>query len=118
MGQEVQDERRRWSRRLTRAAVIAVACLVVLNVGDLLTTRFALHLTERRTHALVEANPLARALLPGGRIEAVKLLLIALLAWNTARRPATLKIVCAAWATVGIYAMVIANNLLAIWAIR
>ena len=47
-----------------------------------------------------------------------KLVVIALLAWNTLRSAPTLKVACALWTTVGVYVTVIANNLLTITAMR
>ena len=122
---EDSDGRRRtprhWARggsAIDRAAVVGVVGLVILNVIDVSTTRLALYLASYHGHIVVEANPLARVLLRGGRIEALKLVVIALLAWNTFRRPRSVKVVCAIWTTVGIYLMAIANNLLAIAALK
>jgi hypothetical protein len=103
---------------LALAALAGVICLVALNLADVVTTRIALHLATHHGHLLVEGNPLARALLPAGRVELVKACLIVLLAWNTVRRRPTLRVACAVWATVGVYAMTIANNLLAIATMR
>ena len=112
------SRRGRQAHHLARAAIAAVICLVALNLADVVTTRVALHLAASNGRAVIETNPLARTLLPAGRVEVAKVVVIALLALNTVRRAPTLKVVCALWTTVGIYLTVIANNLLAIAAMK
>ena len=106
------------SRYLRRSAVAAVAVLAILNLTDVVSTTVALSLSARNGIRLVEGNPLARLLIPEGRVEILKLVVIAALALNTVRRPVTVGIHAALWAVVGIYAATIVNNLAAIATMR
>jgi len=106
------------SGRLQRSAVVAVVALAVLNIIDVASTTIALSLAGHNGARLVEGNPLARLLIPNGRVEIVKVVVIAALVLNTVRRPVTVGIHAALWAVVGIYIATIVNNLAAIATIR
>ena len=106
------------SGRLRRSAVVAVAALAVLNLTDVLSTTIALSLSGQDGIRLVEGNPLARLLIPNGRVEVVKVVVIVALVLNTVRKPVTVGIHAALWGVVGIYTATIVNNLAAIATIR
>lgn len=95
-----------------RTAVTAVAALAVLNLVDVVLTRLALG------RGAVEANPLARVLLSGGRVELLKLALICVLWARAERRRPTLQFTVACWAAAGAYAMVVLSNLFVVWTVR
>lgn len=97
---------------LHRASLIGVALLAVLNVADLVTTRLVLH------HAGgVEANPAARALLSGHRVEIVKLTILVLLVWRVVRDRASLPWTCLVWLAVGYYTLAVVSNALVLSAL-
>jgi len=100
--------------RLRRSGVFAVAALAVLNIIDVISTTIALSLSGRDGIRLVEGNPLARLLIPNGRVEVIKVVVITALVLNTVRKPVTVGIHAALWVVVGIYAATIVNNLAAI----
>ena len=106
------------SGRLHRSAVVAVVALAVLNIIDVVSTTIALSLAGHNGLRLVEGNPLARLLIPNGRVEVVKVVVIAALVLNTVRKPVTVAIHAALWVVVGIYIATIVNNLAAIATVR
>ena len=106
------------SGRLHRSAVVAVVVLAVLNIIDVVSTTIALSLAGHNGLRLVEGNPLARLLIPNGRVEVVKVVVIAALVLNTVRKPVTVAIHAALWVVVGIYIATIVNNLAAIATVR
>jgi len=85
-----------------------------LNLTDVVSTTVALSLSGRRGVRLVEGNPLARLLIPDGRVEVVKVVVITALVLNTVRKPVTVGIHAALWTVVGVYGATIVNNLAAI----
>ena len=89
-------------RRLTR---VGVAVLCILNVADVVTTRVILG------HAgLLEANPLASALLAYYRVDVVKALLLLALAWVALRHRPTLTWACCVWFACGYYTLAVISN--------
>ena len=98
--------------RIDRPAMaLPVAVLVLLNAADVVLTRIGL------ARGAVEANPLARALLGGGRVELAKLALLLLLTLRVQQRRPTLRFAVACWVAAGAYAMVVASNVWVIWAL-
>jgi hypothetical protein len=93
--------------------VLPVVLLVLLNGVDIALTRVAL-----RSGAAFEANPLARALMGGGRVELLKLGLLCALALRTLRRRPTLRFAIACWVATGAYAMVVVSNVYVVWSLR
>jgi hypothetical protein len=86
--------------------------LALLQVADLVTTKFAIH------GGAIEANPISRALIAHGAINAAKFGALALLAFSTAKsRPRVITAV-AIWFVAGIYSMIVFSNLLVISQIR
>ena len=88
------------SGRLRRSAVVAVAALGATRdpPGSRLTRW--------------------RLLIPNGRVEVVKVVVITALVLNTVRKPVTVGIHAALWGVVGIYTATNVNNLAAIATIR
>ncbi len=78
----------------------------VLNIGDLVTTKLALH------GGAIEGNPLSSVLISHGALNPAKFLTLAVLAWCISRTPPRLFSTVAVWFVAGVYTMVIASNLL------
>lgn len=94
------------TRTLERMRWVGLVMLVVLNIGDLVTTKLALH------GGAIEGNPLSSALISHGAINPAKFLTLAVLAWCISRTPPRLFSTVAVWFVAGVYTMVIASNLL------
>jgi len=99
------------ARQHRKAVLIALVALVVLNAADLVTTRLAL------ARGGIEANPLAKIMLTGYRVEIVKALALLALAWRVMTRNPTLWVALAAWAVTGVYAMTVVSNVLSLLAL-
>jgi len=93
-------------RTLERMRWVGLVLLVVLNIGDLITTKMALH------GGAIEGNPLSSMLISHGAINPAKFLTLAVLAWCISRTPPRLLSTVAVWFVAGVYTMVIASNLL------
>ena len=87
-----------------RTAFVPVVLLGLFNLADVVLTRYGL------AHGAVEANPLARHMLSGGRVELAKVVLIALLCLRIEHRRPTFAMAVACWAAVGAYAMAVFSN--------
>lgn len=99
---------------ITRATmVLPVVLLVLLNGVDIALTSLAL-----RSGAAFEANPLARALMGGGRVELLKFALLGALALRTLRRRPTVRFAIACWVATGAYAMVVLSNVYVVLSLR
>ena len=83
--------------RLRVAAAVAIAAVAVLNLFDILTTRAVL------AHGAIESNPLAKFLLPGGKVEAVKVLILIGLGWRVAKRPPSIAFAAGLWFAAGFF---------------
>jgi Domain of unknown function (DUF5658) len=98
---------------ITRPAIVVpVILLMLLNAADIALTRAGLSL------GATEANPLARALLAGGRVELVKFALLCLLALRSLHRRPTFRFAIACWVATGAYLVVVASNLMAVLTLR
>jgi hypothetical protein len=94
------------ARTLERMRWVGLVLLVVLNIGDLVTTKMALH------GGAIEGNPFSSMLISHGAINPAKFLTLAVLAWCISRTPPRLFSTVAVWFVAGVYTMVIASNLL------
>jgi len=106
-------ESERFDDRIGVALVAALVVLAVLNVADIITTHIDLAMAAQHGRRLVEGNPIASVLPPNGRVEAVKIALLAALGWRVFRRPPSVQLLVATWATVAVYVFTVANNVLA-----
>jgi hypothetical protein len=88
---------------------VAVAAIAVLNLADVLTTRAVLAHT-----GAVEGNPLAAALLTGGRVEYIKAAVLAGLILRVPRRRPTVAFHAILWFVAGFYFLTVVSNLLAL----
>jgi hypothetical protein len=94
------------------AMVTPVILLILFNGADIALTHIALGL------GAVESNPLASALMGGGRVELLKFGLLCALALRSLRRRPTLRFTVACWAAAGAYAMVVLSNLYVVLSIH
>ena len=99
------DEHR--AHRLLGSMAVAVAAIALLNLADILTTRAVLLHT-----GATESNPLASALLTGGRVGLIKAgVLLALIVRLPRRRP-TVTFHAVLWFVAGFYFLTVISNLL------
>jgi hypothetical protein len=105
-GYEVDDEDRR-TRHLRASTAVAVAVIALLNLADILTTNAVL----RHTGA-VESNPLASALLTGGRVGLIKAIVLVGLILRVPRRVPTVAFNAVLWFVAGFYFLTVVSNLL------
>lgn len=95
-------------RTVAVARWFGLALLALLQVADLITTRFAMH------GGAIEANPISRALIAHSAINPAKFGALALLAYSIAKsRPRVITAV-AIWFVAGVYTMIVFSNLLVI----
>jgi hypothetical protein len=92
---------------LRASAAVAVATIAVLNLADILTTNAVLHHT-----GAVEANPLASALLSGGRVGLVKAIVLLGLILRIPKRVPTVAFSAVLWFVAGFYFLTVFSNLL------
>ncbi len=93
------------TRRLRQLLLVGLVVLCVLNAGDLLTTRIILD------HAgVLEANPVARALLTYYRVDVLKAGLLIALVWMAYRTSPTAGWACAVWFACGYYTLAVISN--------
>ena len=102
--EELEDER---ARRLRASTAVAVAVIALLNLADILTTNAVL----RHTGA-VESNPLASALLSGGRVGLIKAIVLLGLIIRVPRRVPTVAFNALLWFVAGFYFLTVVSNLL------
>ena len=100
----VGGERRVSTRR---AALLALALLLVLNVVDvILTSRFL-------AEGVAEGNPIMAPIVERSSLAmALKVAVLGALGWRFLTRKVPVGVLCAAWGVVGIYATVAYVNLL------
>lgn len=89
---------------LQRAAVTALALLLVLNVADIVLTEILIG------RGGVEMNPVADALMASNLAVVAKLVLVAALAVRFVRHGPKVITLCALWFVVGVYAFVVVLN--------
>jgi len=87
-----------------RSELVPLVLLVVLNLADVVSTRYGL------AHGAVEANPLSRLMLRGAQVELVKLALLGLLGLRIAQRRPTFALTVACWTAAGAYGMAVFSN--------
>ncbi len=98
--------RRNGEERRRRQAILAgLAVLCLLNAGDLITTRVILDHS-----GVLEANPVARALLAYYRVDVLKGAILIILVWVALRSRATTGVVCAVWFACGYYTLAVISN--------
>jgi hypothetical protein len=95
-------------RTLRQVRLAAVTLLVMLNVADLVTTRMFLN------RGLEEGNGLSWILIQHGTMPWIKSALLLALAWRALKSVPTFGATCAMWFVVGLYAMTITVNCLAL----
>lgn len=96
--------------KLRKYYLVAAVLLLILQVGDLATTFYAL------SHGASELNPLAKFLIDTHLIIPSKLLIVGLIIWGAAKNKVEhLWSVCTIWFITGLYTMVVFMNLLHIW---
>jgi hypothetical protein len=106
-GYHVDDGGDQRTRNLRASIAIAVAVIAVLNLADVLTTRAVL------AHAgAVESNPLASALLSGGRVGLIKAIVLTGLVVRVPRRAPTVMFNAVLWFAAGFYFLTVVSNLL------
>jgi hypothetical protein len=98
------DER---ARRLRASTAVAVAVIALLNLADIITTNAVL----RHTGA-VESNPLASALLSGGRVGLLKAIVLVGLIIRVPRRVPTVAFNALLWFVAGFYFLTVVSNVL------
>jgi len=103
---ETEDARAR-ARRLMASTAIALAAIAVLNLLDIVTTNAVLS----RTGA-VESNPLAGALLAGGKVGLIKAAALFVLIVRLPRRRPTVTYHAVLWFVAGFYFLTVVSNLL------
>jgi hypothetical protein len=92
---------------LMASMAVAVAAIAVLNLADILTTRMVLAHTSG-----VEANPVASALLAGGRVGLLKAGVLLALIYRVPRRRPTVAFHAVLWFVAGFYFLTVVSNLL------
>ena len=92
---------------LRASAAIAVAAIAVLNLADILTTKAVLAHT-----GAVESNPLASALLSGGRVGIIKAIVLLGLIIRVPKRAPTVAFNAVLWFVAGFYFLTVVSNLL------
>jgi hypothetical protein len=97
----------RRAERLRASTGAAVACVAILNLVDILTTNAVLAHT-----GAMESNPLASALLSGGRVGLIKAGVLLLLVLRVPRRAPTIAFNAVLWFVAGFYFLTVVSNLL------
>ena len=98
-----------------RSRLVAVVLIAVLNAFDLVTTYVAI------AEGAHEANPIVAWMISSRLVVVVKVaicasLIIGAVVARRRRRRVTLTSLCAAWAVVGVYSLVVVINTLSVWA--
>jgi len=95
------------ARRLMASTAVALAAIAVLNLLDIWTTKVVLAHT-----GAVESNPLAGALLAGGRVGLIKAAALLVLIVRLPRRRPTVAYHAVLWFVAGFYFLTVVSNLL------
>ena len=103
---QAEDGRER-TRRLIGSTAVALAVIAVLNLADIVTTNAVLSHT-----GAIESNPLASALLAGGRVGLVKAAALLILILRLPRRRPTVAYHAILWFVAGFYFLTVLSNLL------
>ena len=106
-GYHVDDGGDERTRHLRASIAVAIAAIAALNLADILTTRAVLAHT-----GAVESNPLASALLSGGRVGFVKAIVLLGLIVRVPRRAPTMVFNAVLWFAAGFYFLTVVSNLL------
>ena len=94
------------SRSISLARWLGLAMLTLLQVADLVTTKFAMH------GGAIEANPISRALIAHSAINPAKFAALALLGYSIAKSRPRISTALAIWFVAGVYTMIVFSNLL------
>jgi hypothetical protein len=92
---------------LMASTAFAVAMIAVLNLADIVTTTAVLAHT-----GATESNPLASALLAGGRVGLIKAGVLLALILRVPRRAPTVAFHAVLWFVAGFYFLTVVSNLL------
>jgi hypothetical protein len=95
------------AERLRASTAVAVAVIALLNLADIVTT----HAVLAHTGA-VESNPLAKALLSGGRVGLIKGIVLLGLIIRVPKRLPTVAFNAVLWFVAGFYFLTVVSNLL------
>ena len=95
---------------LLGSTAVAVAVIAVLNLADIVTTRVVLAHT-----GATESNPLASALLSGGRVGLIKAIVLLGLIVRVPRRRPTVAFHAVLWFVAGFYVLTVVSNLLVLY---
>ena len=101
------DDAQQRARRLLASTAVALAAIAVLNLLDIWTTNVVLSHT-----GAVESNPLAGALLAGGRVGLIKAAALLVLIVRLPRRRPTVAYHAVLWFVAGFYFLTVVSNLL------
>jgi uncharacterized protein DUF5658 len=104
---QLSDGGDRRAYHLRASTAVAVAVIALLNLADILTT----HAVLAHTGA-VESNPLASALLSGGRVGLIKGIVLLGLIIRIPRRVPTVAFNAVMWFVAGFYFLTVVSNLL------
>ena len=92
---------------LMASICVAIAAIAVLNLADIVTTRVVLAHSNA-----TESNPLASALLAGGRVGLIKAGVLLALILRVPRRRPTVALHAVLWFVAGFYFLTVVSNLL------
>ena len=95
---------------LLGSTAVAVAVIAVLNLADIVTTRIVL-----AHSSATESNPLASALLSGGRVGLIKAIVLLALIVRVPRRRPTVAFHAVLWFVAGFYFLTVVSNLLVLY---
>lgn len=104
---QLSDGGDRRAEHLRASTAVAVAVIALLNLADIVTT----HAVLAHTGA-VESNPLASALLSGGRVGLIKGIVLLGLIIRVPRRVPTVAFNAVMWFVAGFYFLTVVSNLL------
>jgi len=90
--------------KLRFASMVALAAIAVFNLLDIITTHALL------ARGAMESNPLAAMLLPGGKVEVVKVLVLAGLGWRVMKRRPSVAFTVGLSFVAGFYFLTIVSN--------
>ena len=90
--------------KLKYASAFAIAAIAVFNLLDVITTHALL------AHGAIESNPLAAMLLPGGKVELIKAMVLAGLGWRVMKGRTSVAFTMGLWFAAGFYFLTIVSN--------
>ena len=102
----VEVVERDFPAKLRLTSAFAIAAIAVFNLLDILTTHALL------ARGAIESNPLAALLLPGGKVELFKVVILGALGWRVMKRKPTVAFAAGLWFVAGFYFLTIVSNVL------